>query len=295
MFRGSSGRLPRALCAAALLGAVAIAGCGGDSEDGGQVDVAELSTASEAPKTFVERLAKLLETSSTKEECTPLKDIGSRSLVGFPCPTQQATRESMAKFKLLDIEQHGTGAVADYRSGVAKDGAAILLYIAPDNNWAVSSFGILTKPSIGTDDGKSRAGYDAVLDRYLAAVRARDCAAFAKVQYDGDLGGKDVCKAAFKNTQALAKRLKNNPSAKPVYQGGNDTYGFYALETREPKPERSTITVVKRGADPAKPYEVVGVAPTPTVEQQRSIREQFRKKLSAGSGQPETSESRKAD
>jgi hypothetical protein len=295
MFGGEVlGRLLPSLCAAAALGAVAIAGCGDDDADSTASEQGALGAANEPPQRFVERLATLLKTSTEKDDCTSLDDISSRSFVRFPCPVSQDIRKSMASFKLAGVKEYGAGAVADYKSGSAKDGAAILLYIAPTNSWGVSRFGVFTKPSTKTSDEESREGYDAALDAYLAAVRKRDCQAFAKVKFVVDTNDEEICKTLFGRTKDIAKRLRANPSAEPEYQGGNATYGFYAFQTPKPKPKMWTISVMKTGAS-SKPYAVLDVAPSPTAAQQRSVQEQFRKKLNpTPPDQPETSPSRKA-
>jgi len=290
MFGGVRGWL--SLCAATLMVGAAI-GCADDEGESTANERSVLNSANEAPKVFVERLAKLLETSTRKEGCTPLDDVTSRSVVGFPCPTPQALRKSMASFKLMGVEQHGSGVVADYKSGTAKDGAAILLYVAPDNNWGVSRFGMFTEPSVGTDDAESRDGYDKVLAKYLTAVRERDCKAFTAVKFVASQGV-DACKTLFPKTKKLGRRLDANPSVQPVYQGGNGTYGFYALETKKPEPQMWTVSVVRNG-DPSKTYAVLDAAPSPTAAQQRNVRRQLEERLNSDPSQPETSESRKAD
>jgi hypothetical protein len=199
----------------------------------------------------------------------------------------------MASFEVVGADEYGTGAVVDYKSGKLEDGGAIVLFVAPDRNWAVSRFGVITKPSTKTSDGDSRDGYDEAVDEYLAAVRERDCSAFKDTAFIGDADEKDVCKTAFAGTEELVQRLKANPSAEPKYEGGNGTYGFYTFETQKPEPENSTISVVRQIDEPARPYVILDVTPSPTAAEQRRVLEQFKQQQKKGT-QPKTSPSRKA-
>ena len=298
MFGGVRGRLPRSLWVGALVGVMGIAGCAGDDSESTAKGERTIGVAGEPSTTFVKRMAKLLETSTAKKDCAELEQINAHSYTRFACPSPKSLRKSMSRFELVGAAEYGTGAVVDYKSGTAKDGAAILLFVAPDRQWGVSRFGLITEPSTATDDDDSVEGYEKAVDEYLAAVRRRDCKAFQAVAFLGEAQGKEACETLFAGTRALAKRLKANPSAKPKYEGGNGTYGIFTLETKKPRPENSTISVVKAAVESAtKEYAVLDVAPSPTNAEQRRIREQLKKQLRQKKtpDQPKPSPSRKAD
>ncbi|HEX2071746.1 MAG TPA: hypothetical protein VHF90_08895 [Thermoleophilaceae bacterium] len=297
MLGGNRGRRTQALCALVAVAAIAAAGCGGDDEDGSADAKPKFSAASEPSKTFIERMAKLLETTTEKKDCPLLEQINQRSFTRFPCPPPKELRQSMARFDVVETEVYGTGAVVDYKSGTAKDGAAVVMFVAPDREWGISRFGIITEPSVGTSDADSRDGYAKAVDDYLAAVRDRDCKAFVKVAFTNGADAKTACRTSFKGTEDLAKRLKANPSVKPKYEGGNSSYGFFTLETKKPKPENLTISVIKSTTESAAPYVVLDAAPSPTAAEQRQVIEQFKKqqRQKKPPNQPETSPSRKAD
>jgi hypothetical protein len=165
--------------------------------------------------------------------------------------------KSMDQLKVVAVEEHGTGAVVDYRSGREPDGAAALLFVDGNRQWAISRFGVLSEPSVGTSDAGSRAGYDRAVADYITAVEERDCKAFEKVAYTDGRSGKAVCKGDFVDTKDLAKRLAADRDAKPTYQGGNRTYGFYVLKMAKPKPVRATISVVRGTSETGDPRYVV--------------------------------------
>jgi hypothetical protein len=283
-FRRESARRALASGAATLAAALtagALVACGDDGEEPRAVaDVAPIyGVAAEPPGPFVERLAKLLETTTEKRQCAQLDDIMQRSYARFPCPPEPDLRASMARFAMVDAEAYGTGAVADYKSGTAKDGAAILMFVGPDRNWGVSRFGMITPPSVGTSDADSRAGFVSAVDAYLQAVRDRDCKAYVRSAFTDGRKGQEVCRGQFVGTEDLAKRMKADPSARPRYMGGNAVYGFFSLETSKPKPESSTISVVKGGSGSDSVYDVVDVAPSPTSAAQRDARQRLREAL----------------
>jgi hypothetical protein len=253
--------------------AAAAAGCGESESTSTAKEKPKWSEASEPPRAFATRTAKLLETSTTKKDCTELTAINNRSLARLQCPAPKSLSKSMAEFEVVGAKEYGSGAVVDYKSGEAPDGATITLYVAPDRNWAISRFGIITEPSTDTDDSDSRKGYDAVVDDYLDAVRERQCGIFRKVAFVGDAKGQDVCKTQFAATKGLAKLLNLNGSTVTLrYVGGNDTFGFYNLESQKPEPNNLTISVMRTDADR---YVVLDLAISPTAAEQRRVRRQF--------------------
>jgi hypothetical protein len=282
-------------CALTAAAGAAIAGCGGDSEEP-STTVAERrgpSLASEPPRVFATRLAKLLETTRRRQECIALASISSRSRTKFPCPPDALTRSSMAGFEIVGVGEYGPGAIIDYRSGTAKEGAAIVLSVGVARAWAVNRFGVVTKPSTGTSDEESRDGFSAAVDAYLTAVRERDCKAFEAVTFVSQGSADKACETVLPTTRRLAKRLRVNPSAKPRYQGGNATYGFFALELPKPKPANVTISVIRDDTKSAKDeYLVLDATGSPTDAQQRRARA-VAERQRENAANPKTSPSRK--
>lgn len=285
MVGGRQGWRSAAACAFALSAIGAGAGCSGGDDESTARDAQEttrFSEANEPPRVFAERLAKLIATTTAKRDCGQLEPINSRSATRYPCPAPKDVRTSMAGFKVVAAKEYGTGAIVDYESGAAKEGAAIVLFVAPDRNWGVGRFGVITKPSVGTGDRGSRAGYDRAVDAYLLAVRKRDCSAFVRVAFTSGAKEKSVCATLFPMTRDLAKRLKANPTARPEYEGGNRTYGFYTLETPKPKPQNVTISVVKSGDGKQAPFVVLDATPSPTAATQRRVRREHQKQQKMG-------------
>lgn len=281
MFGGIRGWMSACLVAAAV---IAAAGCGSGDEESTAQDKPKYSAANEPPKAFIERVAKLLETATTKKDCAQLDEANLRSQTRLVCPSDKKMRTSMKSFEVVGAEQYGTGAVIDYKSGTVKDGGAILLFATPERTWAISRFGVITPPSVGTDDSKARAGYMATAKAYLEAVRERDCDAYLDVALTREAPKKELCKTTFTLTKPLAKRLKDDPSAKPKYVGGNGTYGFLTLETQKPRLKNSTISVVKGGSGAKATYVVLNVAASPTSADQKKAVEAAKQQQNSPQG-----------
>lgn len=275
MFGGVRGRLAGAACLGVTM-VVMAGGCGGD-DDSTANDKPKASSANEPAKVFITRLAKLIETSKTPKDCDALTAINNRSVTRFACPAPKELRDSMGSFETVGVEEYGTGAVVDYKSGKVKQGAAITLFVAPDTNWGVGRFGILSEPSAGTSDESNVNGFEDAINEYLAAVRERDCDTYVAITFNGDEKKEAVCEGTFPQTKDLARRLKLDPSAKPVYEGGNEAFGFYSLETKKPKPRNLTISIAKKSpkAKGPRPFVILDVTPSPTAAQAKAI-ERFR-------------------
>jgi hypothetical protein len=288
--RGMQSRSTASLCAALLVATVAIGGCGGDDGDSTASDRPRFSAATEPTHVFIRRMVNLLETTTVKKDCAQLEQINKRSYVRFPCPPAKELRDSMADFELVGAKEYGTGGVVDYRSGAAKDGAAIVLFVAPDRNWGISKFGLVTEPSTKSDDEDSREGFEAAVEDYLTAVRDRDCQAFQEATFiDPRLKKSEICTKALAGTKKLAERLNEHPRVEPRYEGGNASYGFFTFETTKPD-ENLTISVLKAGAGDDASYQVLDVAPSPTSLEQETVRRQLEKEQKKkGSGRPNTS------
>jgi hypothetical protein len=260
-----------------MAAAVAVGCGGGDDESTAKDEPVEVSAAGEPAKTFISRLAKLIETSTSAKDCAELEQINSRSATRFPCPAPQDLRKSMRRFEVVGAEEYGTGAVVDYKSGQIKDGAAIVLFVAPDRNWGVGRFGVVSEPSTETSDEDSREGYAKAVDKYLTAVRERDCDAYFDIKFNGDDKKDVVCKQSFLDTQNLGALLKSNPGVEPRYAGGNESYGFYSLETSKPILSNVTISVAKASEKSSVPYVVLDVTPAPTTALQKRAQKAFEK------------------
>lgn len=295
MFGGGKRRPLAALfCAAALLVALGV-GCGGD--DGDSTAASEgpkFSSANEPVGVFIKRFVKLLETTERRADCPQLDEISARSYVRFSCPPGKALRKSMRSFEIVGAKEYGSGGVVDYKSGKVEDGAAIVLFVAPDRNWGVGRFGVVTPPSTKTTDEDSREGFEEALDDYFAAVRDRDCAGFQKVAFvDPAVKTKDICTKVFGATKELATRLRESPDVEPKYEGGNASYGFFSYETEKPD-ENSTISLIRAGGGDSASSLVLDVAPSPTALEQEAIRKQFEEQRKQGD-KPKMSPSRRAD
>jgi len=268
-----------------LLGLVAVAvaatlaSCGGADSSGDTTSAdAPESLAIRPADEFVRRLATLLKSSVKKPDCDEIALIDSRSNVTIPCPAPVELRQEMGTLRVRGSEEHGPAAVIDYRTNSEWDGATVLAVVAPDRFWTIARFGLPAAGSIGTSDADSRDGFEDTVERYLAAVRERDCEAFLTVTRTDGLSGSEACKRLFEPTKRVAKRLRSDPEAQPTYVGGNATFGFFVLETTKPKPEATVISVGLLAEDGGEPtYQVLDLAATMPAEEQRKVRRQIAK------------------
>jgi hypothetical protein len=90
MFGGIRGWLAPPLCTAALLAIAVIAGCSGDDEQSTANEGPRYSAATEEAGVFIQRMAKLLETTADKKDCAQLEEINGRSVTRFTCPVDKA-------------------------------------------------------------------------------------------------------------------------------------------------------------------------------------------------------------
>jgi hypothetical protein len=287
--------VPATLCAG-VAAIVVAAGCGSDDESTAREEPAKASAAGEPARAFIMRMAKLLETTTKKKDCAELEQINARSVARFSCPAPKDLRKSMRRFEVVGVEEYGTGAIVDYKSGAVKDGAAIVLFVAPDRGWGVGRFGILSEPSTESSDEGNRDGYRKAVDEFLTAIRSRDCDTYVAVAFNGDDKKDVVCRETFPRTRPMAKALKANPDAEPRYEGGNDSYGFYSLELLKPKPTSFTISIAKATAKGPRPNVVLDATAGPSDARDKAVRKALERSRKKGKpGQPETSPSRKAD
>lgn len=207
-------------------------------------------------------LAKVMKEARARKDCKTVESLNRRSAIRVACPAPPQVRKSMARFELVEAASYGTGAVVDYTSGEAKGGAAIVLFVAPDRRWAISRFGLVTKPTVGSSDEESRAGFDDTVEDYLRAVRERDCKAFDQNALTASPERKVVCQSEFKQTKGLADSLAANPAADPEYLGGNETFGFYRLGLTKPKRQDLTISVMKTPEGSLHPFVVLNAIPS---------------------------------
>ena len=152
----------------------------------------------------------------------------------------------------------------------------------------MARFGVLTERSVGTSDDGARGASRAVVDRYVAAVRARDCASIGKTAYLSDAIRGRVCRGIVASVASLTRRLRADERAEAAYLGGNGTFSFYGVETARPEDENSTVVVMRVAGDR---HVVMDVAPSPTAAEVKRITESFKlQQRNSGSMEPSPEE-----
>lgn len=247
--------------AVAAVACMAAVGCG---EDGGEAPAtaAALPAITTPPEAVAKRLMKVLGEARRRRDCKPVDAINERSSYQFACPQLDDVRASFAKFEVVDAATYGTAAVIDYRTGGLKDGATMIMHVTPDREWAFTHFGLLYQ-AVGTSDGEDVAGYERTVERYLRAIRERDCALFYQHALTSSDDEKATCRREFPHTKELGRAMRQSPNAEPEYLGGNERFGFYALELTRPRPAYRTLTVFKTDPGTLQPYLVLSGIPGP--------------------------------
>jgi hypothetical protein len=244
---------------AATVVCLATSGCG----DGPSVDKSDDTAFVEGtPEDVATQVATVLAMATKKGDCAPIDRINERSAYDFACPASPPLRESLREFEVVNVERHGSAAIVDYRSGAAPEGASMILNVKhPERRWAVSRFGVLNDVARRRGDRRTRAGYDRAVKAYLRAIRTGDCEAYTR--HAASLDGSDPgpCREDFEATRPFRRLLGDNPGTDPRYMGGNDLFGFYALDLDKPLPNPVTITTIRWASGDGSPYRVLSAVP----------------------------------
>ena len=248
-----------------LTGACLVAGgCGGDDAESSGDGGAQSDEAA-AVERFVDRTAKIMRQARGPAYCKRLDPINARSTSRLACPTNPDLRKSLATFDTTGADTYGTGAVVDYTSGAAQDGASVILTKNSDGQWAITKFGLVYGKTVGTGDKPSRQAFDKAVTTLMRAVRDRNCKLYYGLTVVQPADPKNACApdGGFGQTKSLARALRESPDPEPAYVGGNRAFGFYRLALTRPKPRHETISVVRTapGSQPA--AAILQVSPAP--------------------------------
>lgn len=263
----------RVVTVAVVATCAAASGCGGDAagdgdrgtgDDKGQTPAAaEAPSGVGAPDALAGRIMELLVAAEGGSDCLAVEDVNRRSFARLTCPPEPDLRRSMRKFEVTDSATYGSAAVVDYRSGAVPDGASVVLFAGPDGRWAISRFGLVYGPTVGTSDEQSREGFERAVAGYLRAVRERDCALFRRHAATNTAGPDGICKQELERTAQLRQAIAASDGAKPRYLGGNETLGFYSLTLSKPRPQYFTLSAIK-AADGPDAFRALDAAPGPS-------------------------------
>jgi hypothetical protein len=241
---------------------IAAAGCGGG--DGDSAD-AESNGLSSEPAKLIEKILHTTAAAKKPADCKEVATINLRSQTKSICPPLDAQgRQASRTTKLTRAATYGTSAVIDYKSKGAPKGASILLYRNSEGQWTIGRWGLLYGETVGTDDADAHERSAKVVDRYLTAVRDRDCKSFLKYAAARSEDPKVACKQEFAAMKPLADALRANPTARPAYVDGNEAFGFYRLDLNRPKPVSYTISTTKTADGALRPHVVLDSVLGPT-------------------------------
>jgi hypothetical protein len=247
---------------AALLACTCVAGigCGSDDSDG----AADSTGLDSEPARLVRELTRTAATAKGPKDCKEVAKVNIRSQTKVVCPplTEDMRRVNQG-MRLRRAATYGAAAVVDYTSPGAKDGASVVLYRNPENQWILGRWGLVYGPTVGTDDGDSREETRETVDRYLDAVRQGDCAAFNKYAVTQASELSRVCKNEFPATRDLAKALKAAPDPAIAYVGGNEDLAFFRVGLGGARAKAYTVSTVATPEGSLRSHVVLDASPAP--------------------------------
>jgi hypothetical protein len=264
------------LCSVAWL---ALSGCGGGGDEsstgakapGGATTTKAVVQPDAPPEAVAKLLMRTVAKAKSKDDCAAAYPINLRSTHKFPCPPL-AGAPPVKDFEVVNSAEYGPGAVLDYTSERAPDGAAMVMFRGSDGKWGVSRFGILTEEaSVPSSDAASRQGFAGAAKDYLDAMRAKDCRAYTSVVVANGTEDRAPCRQAFdEKTNPVARALVKGQAEKPRYTGGNEFFGFLEVDVHGSETKSVTIVAIKTVAGSARPFMVLSGHPGPSVEKAAS-------------------------
>ena len=257
-------RLARLPLSAAWLVVFALAGCGGEDEDGATVTIAKqpepAAPLSEQLTTFERAVAK--------PHCGLAVQVIHPVLFTDPehpdsfrnCEDAQFPVRAEAGVTVTDSAEYGTGALVDTELDGNKESLIWALDASGRFKWTGA---FVRATQVGTDPD-SESDFEDQAVAFVDALRDGDCtAAHATIDKGSRLDYGDeatFCKKfadTFESPGGLAERLRDDPDAVPVPLGATREVAFYGLST-EPTGYRTLIVGV---SDPNHEPRVLDVVP----------------------------------
>ena len=206
------------------------------------------------PAEMVQRMVTDAAAAKSAKDCAFVARVNRRSSAKLLCPPPTADiRRDTRAMELTGAAIYGTGAVVDYRSRNVRDGALIVLSRNQQGLWSLNRFGLAIPDGDDEPDSSSRE----VVDRYLDAVRERDCETFFKYAVTQAPDARTACKQEFPQTRALGVSLQANSDARVRYLGGGKGIDFYALNLASPRPASYTISTATTPEGALRPHAVL--------------------------------------
>jgi hypothetical protein len=235
---------PLVILAAGLL---AFAGCGGDSQGGGEPagDAVAQPEPAQPIETMVEPLNAAVDAGSCEqyvELVTSLAREGNEA-GGPPRPGECAVAEK-GPLRLLegarfeDSAEFGTGAIIEGTLGAGDEARPVVtLWVVDRDGRFRVSYAADGAPQLGTEPAPDARPEEAA-DGFLEAIRAGDCEALKPLlNPDGRLvtttGGVEAACDAVIDGALFAPALKATPGAEPEPLGATVNYAFFGVPTRD--------------------------------------------------------------
>jgi len=243
-------------------------GCGGD--ESADSEAGQILVRPGSPEEVAMTLAETIPDAVRKRDCEEVAEINARSRTRFLCPPLLGNSDGLRRFELTGSARFGVmRAVLDYRSKSVPDGATMILFRNADGEWAITRAGLLPRSEASSPDA-DRAERRAALERFLAAVRERDCDAWrdnaGAIHRDPQI----VCREEFPSTRGLARLLAANAGVEPRYVGGSGSFGFFDWSIAKPEPRRFSFALVETAEGALRPYVVLDYAEGPVEVPQSS-------------------------
>jgi len=235
------------------------AGCGEGEDEASSESTAGLSSE---PAQLVREVFDAVIAAKGPPDCKTVTAVNKRSNFAVACPPpDSASRKAARDVRLTDAETYGTAAVVDYTTRKSGKGASIVMYRDPQGRWTIGELGYGDGKTVGTSDDDTRKAATTTVDKYLAAVRDRNCAQFFRYAVTRIAEKRKACRIELPDD--LVKALRANPDAAPRHLGGSEMFSFYGLSFQKPRPAYFTIATLKRPEGALNPHIVLSVEPGP--------------------------------
>lgn len=223
-----------------LLLAAAIAGCGGDDEEGREPP--------KAKETIEQFQARLTATAAAIRQgrCEVVTAFNSKA--GFQLPCNERARKLFADFQVTGAKTYGTGGVVEFRNAETKGRLGVYtVAIGEDGRYQITGpISPIVPTSTLNAEPRDEQQMDDAAKAMVESIRDNDCDRFLQsVIVPPGLDKEQACRQELDQAYGpLRQQLTANKDAKPERLEGSAAFMFYSLWTGD---EYRTLIVSRVG------------------------------------------------